>query len=233
MTVKLKPKQTIIALDVNSLEEIKSLISIIDKDLFRLKVGKQLFTSQGPSAIDELRSLGFDIFLDLKLHDIPNTVSKSLANICNMGVWMSNIHLLGGREMVEEASSTVKKINSEMILVGVTILTSLNENNLIELGFKSSSEEISLNLAQLGKENGIDGVVCSIEDTSAIKASLGSNFLSVTPGVRMLQENDDQKRSGSIYDAINYGSDYVVVGREITQAKDPEGVLKKIESLIV
>ena len=233
MTVKLKPKQTIIALDVNSLEEIKSLISIIDKDLFRLKVGKQLFTSQGPSAIDELRSLGFDIFLDLKLHDIPNTVSKSLANICNMGVWMSNIHLLGGREMVEEASSTVKKINSEMILVGVTILTSLNENNLIELGFKSSSEETVLNLAQLGKENGIDGVVCSIGDTSGIKASLGSDFLSVTPGVRMLQENDDQKRSGSIYDAIKFGSDYVVVGREITQAKDPEGVLKKIEALIV
>ena len=233
MTVKLKPKQTIIALDVNSLEEIKSLLSIIDKDLFRLKVGKQLFTSQGPRAIDELKSLGFDIFLDLKLHDIPNTVSKSLTNICNLGVWMSNIHLLGGREMIEEASSTVRKINSEMILVGVTILTSLNENNLIELGFKSSSEEIALNLAQLGKENGIDGVVCSIEDTSGIKASMGSDFLSVTPGVRMLQENDDQKRSGSIYDAINYGSDYVVVGREITQAKDPEGVLKKIESLIV
>ncbi len=233
MTVKLKPKQTIIALDVNSLEEIKSLISIIDKDLFRLKVGKQLFTSQGPRAIDELRSLGFDIFLDLKLHDIPNTVSKSLANICNMGVWMTNIHLLGGREMVEEASSTVKKINSEMILVGVTILTSLNENNLIELGFKSSSEAIALNLAQLGKENSIDGVVCSIEDISGIKALLGSDFLSVTPGVRMLQENDDQKRSGSIYDAIKFGSDYVVIGREITQAKDPEGVLKKIESLIV
>ena len=96
MTVKLKPKQTIIALDVSSLEEIKSLLAIIDKDLFRLKVGKQLFTSQGPKAIDELRSLGFDIFLDLKLHDIPNTVSKSLANICNLGVWMSNIHLLGG-----------------------------------------------------------------------------------------------------------------------------------------
>ena len=193
MTVKLKPKQTIIALDVNSLEEIKSLLSIIDKDLFRLKVGKQLFTSQGPRAIDELKSLGFDIFLDLKLHDIPNTVSKSLANICNLGVWMSNIHLLGGREMIEEASSTVRKINSEMILVGVTILTSLNENNLFELGFKSSSEEIALNLAQLGKENGIDGVVCSIEDTSGIKASMGSDFLSVTPGVRMLQENDDQK----------------------------------------
>jgi len=233
MTVKLKPKQTIIALDVSSLEEIKSLLSIIDKDLFRLKVGKQLFTSQGPKAIDELRSFGFDIFLDLKLHDIPNTVSKSLANICNLGVWMTNIHLLGGQEMIEEASSTVKKLNSDMILVGVTVLTSLNENNLVELGFNSSVEEIAINLAKLGKQNGVDGVVCSIEDISGIKASLGGDFLSVTPGVRMSQNNKDQKRSGSIYDAIKFGADFVVVGREITQAKNPEGVLKKIESLIV
>ena len=233
MTVRLKPKQAIIALDVSSLDEIKNLLSIIDKDLFRLKVGKQLFTSQGPKAIEKLRSLGFDIFLDLKLHDIPNTVSKSLANICNLGVWMSNIHLLGGREMIEEASSTVKKINNDMILVGVTILTSLNEINLIELGFKPSPEEVALNLAKLGKENGIDGVVCSIDDISGIKASMGSDFLSVTPGVRMLQENDDQKRSGSIYDAIQFGTDFIVIGREITQAENPEGVLKKIESLIV
>ena len=187
MTVKLKPKQTIIALDVSSLEEIKNLLSIIDKDLFRLKVGKQLFTSQGPRAIDELRSFGFDIFLDLKLHDIPNTVSKSLANICNLGVWMTNIHLLGGQEMIEEASSTVKKLNSDMILVGVTLLTSLNENNLVEMGFNSRVEEIAINLAKLGKQNGVDGVVCSIEDISGIKASLGGDFLSVTPGVRMSQ----------------------------------------------
>ena len=233
MTVKLKPKQTIIALDVNSLEEIKDLISVVDKDLFRLKVGKQLFTSQGPKVVDKLRSLGFDIFLDLKLHDIPNTVSKSLTNICNLGVWMSNIHLLGGQEMIMAASSTVKRLNSEMILVGVTILTSLNENNLLELGFNSSAEEIAINLAKLGKQNGIDGVVCSIEDISGIKASLGGDFLSVTPGVRMLQDIDDQKRAGSIYDAIQFGTDFVVVGREITQAKNPEKVLKKIESLIV
>ena len=161
MTVKLKPKQTIIALDVNSLDEIKDLLSVVDKDLFRLKVGKQLFTSQGPKVVDKLRSLGFDIFLDLKLHDIPNTVSKSLTNICNLGVWMSNIHLVGGQEMIMAASSTVKRLNSEMILVGVTILTSLNENNLLELGFNSSAEEIAINLAKLGKQNGIDGVVCS------------------------------------------------------------------------
>ena len=233
MTAKIKPKQTIIALDVNSLEEIKDLLSILDKDLFRLKVGKQLFTSQGPKAIDKLRSLGFDIFLDLKLHDIPNTVSKTLTNICNLGVWMSNIHLLGGQEMIEAASSTVKKLNSDMILVGVTILTSLNEHNLVELGFNSSSEEIAVNLAKLGKQNGVEGVVCSIEDISGIKTSFGGDFLSVTPGVRMLQDNDDQKRAGSLYDALQFGTDFVVVGREITQAKNPEGVLKKIESLIV
>ena len=233
MTVKLKPKQTIIALDVNSLEEIKDLLSMIDKDLFRLKVGKQLFTSQGPKAVDKLRSLGFDIFLDLKLHDIPNTISKSLANICNLGVWMSNIHLLGGQEMIEAASSIVRGLNSEMILVGVTILTSLNENNLIEMGFNSSAEDLAIKLAKLGKQNGIDGVVCSIEDISGIKASLGGDFLSVTPGVRMIQDIDDQKRAGSIYDAIQFGTDFVVIGREITQAKNPEGVLKKIESLIV
>ena len=233
MTVKLKPKQTIIALDVNSLEEIKDLLSVVDKDLFRLKVGKQLFTSQGPKVIDKLRSLGFDIFLDLKLHDIPNTVSESLTNICNLGVWMTNIHLLGGQEMIEAASSTVKKLNSDMILVGVTILTSLNETNLVELGFNSSAEEIAVNLAKLGKQNGVEGVVCSIEDISGIKMSLGGDFLSVTPGVRMLQDVDDQKRAGSIYEAIQFGTDFVVVGREITQAKSPEGVLKKIESRIV
>ena len=233
MTVKLKPKQTIIALDVNSLEEIKDLLSVVDKDLFRLKVGKQLFTSQGPKVVDKLRSLGFDIFLDLKLHDIPNTVSESLTNICNLGVWMTNIHLLGGQEMIEAASSTVKKLNSDMILVGVTILTSLNETNLVELGFNSSAEEIAVNLAKLGKQNGVEGVVCSIEDISGIKMSLGGDFLSVTPGVRMLQDVDDQKRAGSIYEAIQFGTDFVVVGREITQAKSPEGVLKKIESLIV
>ena len=233
MTVKLKPKQTIIALDVSSLEEIKDLLSLVDKDLFRLKVGKQLFTSQGPKVIDKLRSLGFDIFLDLKLHDIPNTVSKSLENICNLGVWMSNIHLLGGQEMIESASSTIKKLNSDMILVGVTILTSLNENNLVDLGFNSSVEETAINLAKLGKQNGVDGVVCSVEDISGIKASLGGDFLSVAPGVRMLQDNGDQKRAGSLYDAIQFGADFVVVGREITEAKNPEGVLKKIESLIV
>lgn len=233
MTIKLKPKQTIIALDVDSLKEAERLINEIDKDLFRIKVGKQLFSSKGPHAVEELIALGFDVFLDLKLHDIPNTVSKALENICNLGVWMTNIHLLGGKEMIEEATSIVKKVNKNMLLVGVTILTSLDNNNLSELGFDSGSEELALKLAKLGKENGIDGVVCSIEDISGIKASSGNDFLTVTPGVRMVQESNDQKRSGSIYEAIQFGTDYVVLGREVTKSENPKEVLKKIESLIV
>ena len=231
MTIKLKPKQAIIALDVDSLKEAERLINEIDKDLFRIKVGKQLFSSKGPHAVEEL--IAFDVFLDLKLHDIPNTVSKALENICNLGVWMTNIHLLGGKEMIEEATSIVKKVNKNMLLVGVTILTSLDDNNLSELGFDSGSEELALKLAKLGKENGIDGVVCSIEDISGIKASSGNDFLTVTPGVRMVQESNDQKRSGSIYEAIQFGTDYVVLGREVTKSENPKEVLKKIESLIV
>ena len=233
MTIKLKPKQAIIALDVDSLKEAEGFIDEIDKDLFRVKVGKQLFSSKGPRVVEELIAQGFDVFLDLKLHDIPNTVSKSLENISNLGVWMTNIHLLGGKEMIEEATSIVKKVNNNMVLVGVTILTSLNNNNLSELGFDSGSEELALKLAKLGKENGIDGVVCSIRDISGIKASFGNDFLTVTPGVRMLQESNDQKRSGSIYEAIQFGTDYVVLGREVTKSENPKEVLKKIESLIV
>ena len=233
MTIKLKPKQAIIALDVDSLTEVEGLIDEIDKDLFRIKVGKQLFSSKGPHAVEELIALGFDVFLDLKLHDIPNTVSKSLENICNLGVWMTNIHLLGGKEMIEEATSIVKKVNNNLVLVGVTILTSLNNNNLSELGFGFGPEELALKLAKLGKETGIDGVVCSIQDISGIKASSANDFLTVTPGVRMVQENNDQKRSGSIYEAIQFGTDYVVLGREITKSENPKEVLKKIESLIV
>ena len=127
----LHPKQAIIALDFDSYEEASLIVKNLNPEKFRLKIGKQLYSNEGPKVIEKFNKKGFEIFLDLKLHDIPNTVSKSLANICNLGVWMSNIHLLGGQEMIEEASSTVKKLNSDMILVGVTVLTSLNKNNLV------------------------------------------------------------------------------------------------------
>ena len=232
MTIKLIPKQVLIALDMNSLDEASSLISLLDKDLFRLKVGKQLFTSEGPAAVEKLIDKGFDVFLDLKLHDIPNTVSKALVNISNMGVWMTNIHLTGGKEMIDESVSAIKTKGSKTILIGVSLLTSLDDNNLNEIGFINNSEDLVMNLAKMGNESKIDGVVCSINDVSGIKSRFGSDFITVTPGVRMSQEKGDQKRSGSIYDAIKFGSDYVILGRELTQSKNPSEVIKKIENLI-
>jgi len=232
VTIKLIPKQVLIALDMNSLDEASSLISLLDKDLFRLKVGKQLFTSEGPAAVEKLIDKGFDVFLDLKLHDIPNTVSKALVNISNMGVWMTNIHLTGGKEMIDESVSAIKTKGSKTILIGVSLLTSLDDNNLNEIGFINNSEDLVMNLAKMGNESKIDGVVCSINDVSGIKSRFGSDFITVTPGVRMSQEKGDQKRSGSIYDAIKFGSDYVILGRELTQSKKPSEVIKKIENLI-
>lgn len=232
MTIKLIPKQVLVALDMNSLDEASSLISLLDKDLFRLKVGKQLFTSEGPAAVEKLIDKGFDVFLDLKLHDIPNTVSKALVNISNMGVWMTNIHLTGGKEMIDESVSAIKTKGSKTILIGVSLLTSLDDNNLNEIGFINNSEDLVMNLAKMGNESKIDGVVCSINDVSGIKSRFGSDFITVTPGVRMSQEKGDQKRSGSIYDAIKFGSDYVILGRELTQSKKPSEVIKKIENLI-
>tara|TARA_B110000858_G_C17733343_1_gene441238 strand:- start:464 stop:1165 length:702 start_codon:yes stop_codon:yes gene_type:complete len=232
VTIKLIPKQVLVALDMNSLDEASSLISLLDKDLFRLKVGKQLFTSEGPAAVEKLIDKGFDVFLDLKLHDIPNTVSKALVNISNMGVWMTNIHLTGGKEMIDESVSAIKTKGSKTILIGVSLLTSLDDNNLNEIGFINNSEDLVMNLAKMGNESKIDGVVCSINDVSGIKSRFGSDFITVTPGVRMSQEKGDQKRSGSIYDAIKFGSDYVILGRELTQSKKPSEVIKKIENLI-
>lgn len=232
MTIKLAPKQVLIALDINSLDEATNLLSLLDKDLFRLKIGKQLFTSEGPAGVEKLIGMGFDVFLDLKLHDIPNTVSKALVNISNMGVWMTNIHLSGGKEMIEESVSAIKSKSNKTILIGVSLLTSLDNDNLKDIGFKHNAEDLVINLAKMGNESKIDGVVCSINDVSGIKSRFGSDFITVTPGVRMSHEKGDQKRSGTIYDAIKFGSDYVVLGRELTESSKPSEVIKKLENLI-
>ena len=232
MTIKLAPKQVLIALDINSLDEATNLLSLLDKDLFRLKIGKQLFTSEGPAGVEKLIGMGLDVFLDLKLHDIPNTVSKALVNISNMGVWMTNIHLSGGKEMIEESVSAIKSKSNKTILIGVSLLTSLDNDNLKDIGFKHNAEDLVINLAKMGNESKIDGVVCSINDVSGIKSRFGSDFITVTPGVRMSHEKGDQKRSGTIYDAIKFGSDYVVLGRELTESSKPSEVIKKLENLI-
>ena len=225
-------KPIFFALDGKHLDNFSRELEILKGNIYGVKVGLEMFTSEGPSSVEKLKKDGWTVFLDLKLHDIPNTVSKALKNINDLGVWMTNIHLMGGKEMISESVEVMKNLKNEMILIGVSVLTSLDKTNLSEIGFHKSTEDLVIDLATLGKDCGVDGVVCSINDVSAIKSSFGSDFITVTPGVRMSQTNEDQKRSGSVYDAIKFGSDFVVIGRELTKADNPSEVIKKLESLI-
>ena len=232
MTIKINKKQIIVGLDCDTEEEVETILTLLDPNLYRVKVGKQLFMNCGPNIIEKINNFGFEIFLDLKLHDIPNTVSKALQNILKLNIWMTNIHLSGGREMIEASVNKIKEFNNETLLVGVTVLTSLDDKNLEEIGFYRNTEESTLVLAKLGKEIGIDGVVASLNSVSEIKTTFGNDFVTVTPGIRMQQRDDDQKRSGSLFDAIQFGTNFVVVGRELTQAKNKTEVINQFNSLI-
>ena len=232
MTIKIKKKQIIVGLDCDTEEEVEAILALLDPKLYRVKVGKQLFMTCGPNIIEKINNFGFEIFLDLKLHDIPNTVSKALQNILKLNIWMTNIHLSGGREMIEASVNKIKEFNNETLLVGVTVLTSLDDKNIEEIGFYRNTEESTLVLAKLGKEIGIDGVVASLNSVSEIKTTFGNDFVTVTPGIRMQQSDEDQKRSGSLFDAIQFGTNFVVVGRELTQAKNKTEVINQFNSLI-
>jgi len=232
MTIKINKKQIIVGLDCDTEEEVETILTLLDPNLYRVKVGKQLFMNCGPNIIDKINNFGFEIFLDLKLHDIPNTVSKALQNILKLNIWMTNIHLSGGREMIEASVNKIKEFNNETLLVGVTVLTSLDDKNIEEIGFYRNTEESTLVLAKLGKEIGIDGVVASLNSVSEIKTTFGNDFVTVTPGIRMQQNDEDQKRSGSLFDAIQFGTNFVVVGRELTQAKNKTEVINQFNSLI-
>ena len=232
MTIKINKKQIIVGLDCDTEEEVETILTLLDPNLYRVKVGKQLFMNCGPNIIEKINNFGFEIFLDLKLHDIPNTVSKALQNILKLNIWMTNIHLSGGREMIEASVNKIKEFNNETLLVGVTVLTSLDDKNIEEIGFYRNTEESTLVLAKLGKEIGIDGVVASLNSVSEIKTTFGNDFVTVTPGIRMQQRDDDQKRSGSLFDAIQFGTNFVVVGRELTQAKNKTEVINQFNSLI-
>ena len=232
MTIKINKKQIIVGLDCDTEEEVEAILTLLNPNLYRVKVGKQLFMNCGPNIIEKINNFGFEIFLDLKLHDIPNTVSKALQNILKLNIWMTNIHLSGGREMIEASVNKIKEFNNETLLVGVTVLTSLDDKNIEEIGFYRNTEESTLVLAKLGKEIGIDGVVASLNSVSEIKTTFGNDFVTVTPGIRMQQNDEDQKRSGSLFDAIQFGTNFVVVGRELTQAKNKTEVINQFNSLI-
>ena len=218
----------IIALDLEGNDALRIARSL-DPDKCNLKVGNQLFSSEGPRIINDLKKLGFNIFLDLKFHDIPNTVSLALKECIKMGVWMVNVHALGGREMLLLASKTIEESEFKPILVGVTLLTSLTNSSLKNIGINKKVEDEVLHLAKLSKECGLEGVVCSPNEVSILRAELGKDFILVTPGIRSIGEaNNDQNRISTPKNAINLGATFIVMGREIINSKTPSNKVEDV-----
>lgn len=223
----------IVPLDFNTAEQAVQLVEKLQPDLCRLKVGKELFTKAGPDLVEKFIAQGFDIFLDLKFHDIPTTVAKACAVAADLGVWMVNVHASGGSEMMSLAREEIEKKSHSPLLIGVTILTSMNQETLGELGIQCSVEEQVLRLAQLTSDAGLDGVVCSAHEVKMLRDNLDREFKLVTPGIRPGGSNkDDQKRVMTPGQAIHAGSNYLVIGRPITQAADPIQALKDISEEI-
>ena len=218
----------IVALDIES-ERALELANKLNPQECKVKVGSQLFTADGPIIIEKLNELGFDIFLDLKFHDIPNTVKKAVEEVIKMGVWMLNVHSLGGKEMLRAAYEVVEKASIKPLLVGVTVLTSLNDKALKEVGLGLNTEDQVLLLAELCQAEGLNGVVCSANELSILRKYLDKDFLLVTPGIRSRElEKDDQKRISTASEAISNGADYIVIGREISNEIDPSKKIRQI-----
>ncbi len=219
----------IVALDLDQKSALE-LANKIDPLDCKVKVGSELFTAGGPKVIKELKNLGFEIFLDLKFHDIPNTVKRAVELAIEMGVWMLNVHSLGGKEMLKAAYEAKEKASIKPILIGVTMLTSLDNKSIKQVGLETNIEDQVLLLADLCQEEGLEGVVCSPNELVLLRQNVNKDFLLVTPGIRSLKvENDDQKRTSTVSEAIEKGADYVVIGREITTDKDPN---KKIQQIL-
>lgn len=227
---KSAPTRIIVALDFATETEALTLVERLDPARCRLKVGKELFTRLGPSFVAGLQQRGFEVFLDLKFHDIPNTVAAACAAAADLGVWMVNVHVTGGARMIEAARDRLSQMNQPPLLIGVTVLTSMDTSDLAAIGCPGSPRERVLALAQLGQSSGLDGIVCSPLEAAAVRAALGSEFLLVTPGVRPAGAvADDQKRVMTPSAAIAAGADYLVIGRPITQAADPLAAIAAIE----
>lgn len=223
--------KVIVALDYPREDHAFQLIDQLDPELCRLKVGKEMFTHLGPAFVEKIQSKGFDVFLDLKYHDIPNTVAKACSAAADLGVWMVNVHASGGRRMMEAAAEALENHQQKPLLIGVTVLTSMSAEDLSELGILVSPSEQAIKLTKLAQECNLDGVVCSAQEATEMRKHFSRPFLLVTPGIRPAgSQKDDQRRIMTPSEAMKVGSDYLVIGRPITQSDDPLGVLRTINS---
>ncbi len=231
--ISFDPK-VLVALDYDNEQNALDFVAQLSPSECRLKVGKEMFTYFGPTFVKKLIDLGFDVFLDLKFHDIPNTVAKAVTAAAEMGVWMVNVHASGGPEMMAKAKSALERFgNKAPLLIAVTVLTSMDEAELKRLGINKSPQEQVLYLANLAKESGLDGVVCSAQEASCLKQSLGDDFKLITPGIRPAGSDiGDQKRIMTPKKAIEAGSDYLVIGRPITQSENPNLTLIEINKTL-
>ena len=225
--------RVIVALDFPDQSRAMQLVERLDPALCRVKVGKEMFTRYGPPFVERLRKRGFEIFLDLKFHDIPNTVAAACDAAADLGVWMMNLHASGGRRMMEAARERLAQRAHPPLLVAVTLLTSLAAEDIAEVGYSGEPAENVMRLAQLTRDAGLDGVVCSPREAVEIRRRIAGDFLLVTPGVRPKSAAaDDQRRVMTPGDAIAAGASYLVVGRPITGADDPILALKLIKEEI-
>ena len=225
-----KISPVVIALDFKDKASTLSLVNQLQPDLCRLKVGKELFVRCGPDLVKELIDKGFDIFLDLKFHDIPNTVAAACQAAADLGVWMVNVHASGGRKMMQAAREAIAGSSHQPLLIGVTVLTSLSREDIAEIGLDIEPQQQVLRLAKLAKDSGLDGVVCSPLEAALLKQQVAEDFCLVTPGIRPAgSDTGDQQRIMTPAKALQAGSDYLVIGRPITASSDP---LKSLQEII-
>ncbi len=227
--------KVVVALDFDKKADALSFVDKVSPNDCRLKVGKEMFTYFGPELVKEFVHRGFDVFLDLKFHDIPNTVAKAVTAAADLGVWMVNVHASGGSKMMIKANEALKPFgNDKPLLIAVTVLTSMGEDDLRGLGINLSTAEQVMRLAKLTQQSGLDGVVCSAWEAAELKQTLGQEFKLVTPGIRPAgSSSDDQKRIMTPEQALTVGVDYLVIGRPITKAADPQAVLQQINQNII
>jgi len=225
----------IVALDLPTREAALAVVEKLDPKLCRLKVANTMFTRYGPAFVKELMAMDYSIFLDLKYYDIPFQVAGACRSAAELGVWMVNLHVSGGVSMMKAAVDALSEFpkTQRPLLIGVSVLTSMDASDLKQIGIEQDVDQLVIHLVKMAQDAGLDGVVCSAQEVSTLKSQFNNDFVFVTPGIRLSADNaDDQKRIMTPSDAIHAGSSYLVVGRPITQAKDPLAVLKQIHQSI-